>query len=228
MAEVNTGGGGEVKKGRPKKMSLRVDFTPMVDMNMLLITFFMFCTSLAKPQTMDITMPVKDDKVKQEERSKVADDKATTILLGEENKIYYYLGKPKYNDFSSLKVANYGSADDKNSLRHLLLSKNGAAVAQIRKLKDLRDRKKISKDDFEKQVAEIKNAKHGEVVIIKPLDESTYKNLVDALDEMQICAIGTYAIVEPEEGDKYLVRNLKSRGGEAAARDFDTAKTEGK
>ena len=74
MAEVQTGGG-EQKKVKPKIMSLRVDFTPMVDMNMLLITFFMFCTSLAKPQTMDITMPVKDDKVNQDERNKVADTK---------------------------------------------------------------------------------------------------------------------------------------------------------
>ena len=45
------------KASRQKKMNTRVDFTPMVDMMMLLITFFMLCTSLAKPQTMNLTMP---------------------------------------------------------------------------------------------------------------------------------------------------------------------------
>ena len=50
MAEVevkDSGKGG--KKGQQKKMKIHVDFTPMVDMNMLLITFFMFCTTLSKP-----------------------------------------------------------------------------------------------------------------------------------------------------------------------------------
>ena len=50
MAEVNTDKGkGDGKKGKQKKVNIRVDFTPMVDMNMLLITFFMLCTSLSKP-----------------------------------------------------------------------------------------------------------------------------------------------------------------------------------
>ena len=35
---------------KQKKMDTRVNFTPMVDMMMLLITFFMLCTTLAKPQ----------------------------------------------------------------------------------------------------------------------------------------------------------------------------------
>ncbi len=61
MAEVNTDKGkGDGKKGKQKKVNIRVDFTPMVDMNMLLITFFMLCTSLSKPQTMEISMPSKD------------------------------------------------------------------------------------------------------------------------------------------------------------------------
>ena len=45
------------KGSKQKKMTVRVDFTPMVDMNMLLITFFMLCTTLSKPQTMEISMP---------------------------------------------------------------------------------------------------------------------------------------------------------------------------
>jgi biopolymer transport protein ExbD len=222
MAEVQTGGG-EQKKGKPKKMSLRVDFTPMVDMNMLLITFFMFCTSLAKPQTMDITMPVKDDKVTEAERNKVADDKAITIILGEENKIYYFLGKPNYQDYSSLKVATYGSSEDKNSLRSILLSRNRISVANIRKLRDLRDRKQIKPAAYDEQVKKIRNDKNGQVVIIKPTDKSTYKNLVDALDEMQICSIGIYAIVDVDAKDQWMIDNLKQAGALTAASDFGTA-----
>ena len=62
MAEIqeNNSGKGKEGKGKQKKMTIRVDFTPMVDMNMLLITFFMLCTSLSKPQTMEISMPTKD------------------------------------------------------------------------------------------------------------------------------------------------------------------------
>ena len=47
---------------KQKKMDTRVNFTPMVDMMMLLITFFMLCTTLAKPQSMQLTMPSNDDK----------------------------------------------------------------------------------------------------------------------------------------------------------------------
>ena len=45
MAEVQVKDDGAKKKGKPKKMEIHIDFTPMVDMNMLLITFFMLCTS---------------------------------------------------------------------------------------------------------------------------------------------------------------------------------------
>ena len=50
-AEVQESGG-KNGKSKQKKFAVRVDFTPMVDMNMLLITFFMLCTTLSKPQTM--------------------------------------------------------------------------------------------------------------------------------------------------------------------------------
>ena len=97
MAEIQDNGGGERKKGKQKKFSIRVDFTPMVDMNMLLITFFMLCTSMSKPQTMEICMPRKD-LLNEQEQNKVKASKAMTILLGKEGKVYYYMGEPDYEN----------------------------------------------------------------------------------------------------------------------------------
>lgn len=214
MAEVNTGGHDEGKKGQPKKMHLRVDFTPMVDMNMLLITFFMFATSLAKPQTMEIAMPSKDvDKV--EEKSKVKDDKAITVLLGGEDKLYYYLGIPDIQDPNTLKRATYGGVDDPNSFRSLLYSRNRVAIEKIARLKDQKNRKQITEDFYKEEVKKIKNAKDGQVVIIKPSDESVYENLIDVLDEMAISSIGIYAVDDIKEGDIFLIKNLET-GGEHA------------
>lgn len=207
MAEVSTGDGGEAKKGKPKKHTLRVDFTPMVDMNMLLITFFMFCTTLSKPQAMDLILPTKD-KVKTEDKNKVEDTKAITIVLGEKNKVYYYFGKPQYNDPNSLKLTNYGPT----GLRKMLIERNAILVNRMRKLRELKAKKQISEDEFKRQSKEIKTDDAGQVVIIKPTDGATYANLVDVLDEMQTCSIGKYAIVDLTEGDKYLVQNLETGG----------------
>lgn len=211
MAEVNTGGGDDGKKGKPKKLNLRVDFTPMVDMNMLLITFFMFCTTLSKPQTMELVLPTNDKDVKKEDQNKVEDSKAITIILGEKDKVYYYFGKAKpesYADPHFLVESNYGP----QGLRKMLLEKNVALVTRMRKLRDMKQKKQISDDDFKKQSKEIKNDDAGMVVIIKPTDGATYDNLVNVLDEMQICSIGKYAIVDLSEGDKYLVQNLTTGG----------------
>ena len=134
MAEVQQKDSGG-KKGKQKKMNIRVDFTPMVDMNMLLITFFMLCTSLSKPQTMEISMPSNDKKITEEDQTKVAESRAITLILGEDDKVYYYVGLPDYNDYTSLKVTTY----DADGLRALLLDRNRDIVAKIKELKKKKD-----------------------------------------------------------------------------------------
>lgn len=208
---TNTNNGGK-RKGQPTKLNLKVDFTPMVDMNMLLITFFMFCTTLSKPQTMDIVMPTKDKDLTEDDKNQVKASKAITLILGEDDKIYYYMGEPNYNDYTSLKETSYGAG----GLRDILLERNRDAVAQMRELKIDRAKKKITEDVFKEKSSEIRNAKDGQVVVIKPTDGASYKNLVDALDEMQICSIGKYAIVEMADGDNFLVQNYNSKGALSA------------
>jgi len=207
MAEVNTGGS-EPKKGKPKKIQLRVDFTPMVDMNMLLITFFMFCTTLSKPQMMDLVMPTKDKDLTEEEKTKVDEANTITLLLADSDIVYYYFGKPNYDDYTSLVKTDYSP----EGLRSVLVSRNGKAVAKMAELRSLKQKKKISDESFIEQSKEIRNAKNGLVVIIKPTDASTYKNLVDVLDEMQICSIGQYAIVDMADGDFFLIENFLKQG----------------
>lgn len=206
-AEVQENG---KKKGnsKQKKMTVRVDFTPMVDMNMLLITFFMLCTSLSKPQTMEISMPSNDKNITEEQQNKVKASQAITLLLGADNKLYYYEGEPDYKDYTSLKETNYAP----DGLRAVLLRKNAAAVRQVNDLKQKKLELKISDEEFTKQLVGIKSGKKTPTVIIKATDKASYKNLIDALDEMQICNIGKYVITDMAEADEFLIKNFESKG----------------
>ena len=93
MAEMDTSSGGGHKKGpgvkKSKKLSTRVDLTPMVDLGFLLITFFVFTTSMTESKAMNMNEP-KDDPGKE---MKVKNSGAMTLLLGKGDQIYYYYGQ---------------------------------------------------------------------------------------------------------------------------------------
>src|SRR3970040_2786481 len=93
MAELNTGdgGGGKGGKVRSKKANSKVDLTAMVDLAFLLITFFMLTTTLSKPQSMPLGLPDKQDDPN-EKPIKVDENRKLTVLLGDNNKMVYYMG----------------------------------------------------------------------------------------------------------------------------------------
>ena len=206
-AEVQESGG-KNGKSKQKKFAVRVDFTPMVDMNMLLITFFMLCTTLSKPQTMEISMPSNDKSITEQQKSMVKASQAITLLLGADNKLYYYEGEPNYKDYTSLKETSYTP----DGIRSILLQKNAAAVNKVRALKQQKLDLKISEEEYRKQVSEIKSGKDTPTVIIKATDDASYMNLIDALDEMQICNIGKYVITDIAEADEFLMKNFDEKG----------------
>jgi biopolymer transport protein ExbD len=95
MASIDSGGdSGGHKKGpgvkKAKKMSTKVDMTPMVDLGFLLITFFIFTSTMSQPTAMNLFMPKDVDKP--EEQNKVKESGAFTIMLGKDDVVYYYEG----------------------------------------------------------------------------------------------------------------------------------------
>lgn len=100
MAEIDTSSGGGHKKGpgvkKGKKLSTRVDLTPMVDLGFLLITFFVFTTTMQQNTAMNMNEP-KDDP---NSELKVKNSGAMTILLGKQDQVYYYYGQLDPNTIS--------------------------------------------------------------------------------------------------------------------------------
>lgn len=169
MAEVqqqaDSGKGG---KKRAKKMSTKIDMTPMVDLAFLLLTFFMLTTTFAKPQTMEINMPVKP--VDEEEQIVLKASNAMTIILGDNDRIFYYYGLGDPAENPEVIESDYSA----NGIRKVLLSPT------------IKSNDKMT-------------------VMIKPMEESRYKNVVDILDELKITDTRKFALVEITDTDKQLV-----------------------
>ena len=182
MAELDTSGGGHkkgpgVKKG--KKLSTRVDLTPMVDLGFLLITFFIFTTTMSQPTAMKLLLP--DDKVTPDQQNKAKESGALTILMGADNHIYYYEGQLK-NDASNFLSASYNG---ENSIRDVILKKK----AYVRS---------IAQDPNDPE--------HDLVVVIKPSQYCNYKNVIDILDEMSINVVKKFALVDIFDIEEQLVK----------------------
>ncbi len=205
------------KKGsRQKKAETRVDFTPMVDMMMLLITFFMLCTSLSKPSSMQLTMPSNDKNVQEQDRGATKASQTITIYLGGNDGIYYVAGIPNFDDPTCVKKTTWGAEGIRDVLVNHKTEEGYTPVKNIKASKALLDAERAKDKSMTDSVynARLEKIKKGELetgkvppltIIIKALDTASYKNLVDALDEMQICAIGKYVIDQINEDDERLL-----------------------
>ena len=203
MQEKDSGKKG--KKPKQKKHATRVDLTPMVDLGFLLITFFMLTTSMLKPQTMEIGVPSKDD-VKEADQNKVKASQAITVLIGKENKLYYFFGTEDKGVAPELIETDYSS----EGIRKMLITKNYDVVKQVEELKKAKADKKVSQQDYDKQLTDLRGSKTAPVVMIKAADNANYKNLVDILDEMNITNIARYAIVDITPDDLAMIAKKTS------------------
>ena len=234
MAEIAQDSGNGKGKSHQKKMEIRVDFTPMVDMNMLLITFFMLCTTMIKSQTLQLILPTNED-VKKENQNQAKKSEAITIILDTEynqtegtpivdpetgktqHKVYYYTGIADTTfatpDFLKLEEFIGNQNNQPQGIRAILVKRNEAVMKEYLALKERWKKEEITKEQFDSLAK--KNAadstKTRPVVVIKPGPNTTYEGLVNALDEMQINQISRYSIEYPTHTDTVLLNEFKRR-----------------
>lgn len=170
---------------RPNRPSAKVDFTAMVDLAFLLITFFMLTTSLAKPNIMPLVMP---DKINIKDPPEVSDKQVLTLLLAGNDKVYFYQGITD----AQLDSTDYSAA----GIRQVILDKKQIVDETFG----------VSVKDDPKNPGQQKSFSKL-TVLIKPMQQSRYKNVVDIFDEMKICGIGYYMMLDPADEELVFIDN---------------------
>ena len=199
MAQIEGGGdSGSHKKGpgvkKAKKLSTRVDMTPMVDLGFLLITFFIFTTTMSSPKALNLNMP-KDTK-NEEELNKAKESGALTIILGKNNGVYYYEGQLA-PDGSNFKTANFATIRDEIINKKKEVIKTHVHDSNCPKIwaENKGDKNSCLDRDF--------------VVVIKPDEDATYRNTVDMLDEMTINNVKRYAMIDITPQELEVVKKVE-------------------
>ena len=166
MAEITSAAAGSKPAGRRgKKLSTRVDLTPMVDLGFLLITFFVFTTAMSKPSAMKLNMPADGG-----DPTPLKNSRSLTIIPLKDNRAFYYHGMLQEPlQTGSYGIVGYSFAD---------------GIGQV-----IRDKKKAMELREPMSASEL-------MVIIKPMNNSNYRNVVDILDEMSINDVTKYALTD--------------------------------
>jgi biopolymer transport protein ExbD len=184
-------------KKRAKKHPPHIDMTPMVDLMCLLIVFFMLTTAFSKAKVMEIILPekLKDPNA---DPPKISASRTLNIILGPDDKIYWYPGSVKpeeYNSLPPVRETDFSAT----GIRQMLLERNRSLFKKINDFNDqvLTGKIVISQDSVRGAIAQLKKVDDtGPIVLIKAYKEANYGNFVDILDEMNICGIARYTFVD--------------------------------
>lgn len=170
-----------------KKLSLKIDMTPMVDLGFLLITFFIFTASMSEAKTMNLFMPASDG------TTNTAESGALHILIGKQGSFYYYEGKLKDDGSNIIKTNITG-------LRNGIINKKKQVIEQYIpnaacEAEAVANKKSV--DDCKQQKL---------MVLIKPNADADYSSIVNVMDEMAINKVARYALMEPEKQELPFIK----------------------
>jgi len=168
----------------------------------------MLTTAFSKPKVMVITMPEKTKDTAQSQ-VKIPEFRTINILISGDNKIYWYTGSldSKTGPVTPITKTSYS----KDGLRKILLEKNKDVFTQIEELKEKVTKGLLVMADttLNNQIKDIKRGdKKGPIILIKAGEGAKYRNIVDVVDEMAICNIGSYAIVDMSPKEQELIKTV--------------------
>jgi biopolymer transport protein ExbD len=220
MAEIiaNEGGGKQKGKKRSKRHSTHIDMTPMVDLACLLLTFFMLTTAFSKAKVMEIVLPERTPKDQKQDAPEVDKDRALNIILVAGDKVLWYngLADPRKPPLPTLNETDFSD----EGIRKVVLHRNKDLFIQIEQMnKDLVEGKiKLPRDSVESRRLKMKTRDtKGPVILIKAADDVKYHNIVDIIDEMAICNVARYALVDINDLEKKMVAEYMAGKASGAA-----------
>jgi len=189
--------------------------TPMVDVMCLLLTFFMLTTAFSKPKIMEIVLPEKESKKDKPQGTEIPKWRAVNIILDENDRVFYYngLADPTKPPIPTVIESDFS----KDGIRKMLLERNKVLFKEIETLNSdvLTGKQVLPKDTLEQRLRELRtNDDVGPIVLIKATDKVKYKNVVDIMDEMAICNIARYSLVDLNSFEVKLLAKAKRAAGQ--------------
>jgi len=215
MGALDGGGGGEKKARRKipglrvrvkRRIGIRLDMTPMVDIGFLLLIFFMCTTVFRQPQAMEITLPEANAP-----NVMVSQDNVLTLKLKNDGNMFWYLGDSTEQQVS---VDNLGKIllDQRkaNITRRVAEKKIGPEQLSILQ----RWEANPNDTSLTRQVEDASKL----VILVEVADSCVYQRVVDAMDEIQQAKIQRFSIISLAEAEKAMeaAKKTSGKGGKPA------------
>jgi biopolymer transport protein ExbD len=186
------------QKSRQKKQSLHIDFTPMVDLGFLLITFFMLTATLQRLNSLNISLPEKTKAVAPPTPVKAS--RVFTVILAGNNQLYYY----ENADCSTMHKTDFTKTEIDKALHNKSVAIN-AAMKSIPVYEAQYKNRLISIEQMQQRINRIASLHENIFVFIKSTNDAKYHNLVSIIDKLNTQHIMHYAIGEMNEEERKKV-----------------------
>ncbi len=175
MAELNTGDSGGGKGGKVRSKKQNSTVDLTAMVDLAFLLITFFMLTTSLSKPQSMDLGMPDKNKDKTEEILIADARTLNIVIGPNDKLQAYMGQFR-DPIEAPKDFSYGKA----GIRTKILEKIQSVP--------------ITMND----------PKKGLIVLIKASKESNYKNLVDVLDEMAICKVPTYAIVDITKEEEAL------------------------
>ncbi len=177
MAELDTSGGGKNKGGKVRSKKQSTRVDLTAMVDLAFLLITFFMLTTTLAKPQAMDLAMPDKEEENQQELTVADNRTMTILLGANNRLEWYMGLVD-KPLTPPQVDNYG----RNGIRKALV------------------------ENAKKVIASTGDPSKGLIVLIKPSDQSNYRNFVDILDEMKVSNIKQYAIVDISDPDIGLLK----------------------